>query len=281
MPLLLNLPAELLCRIAKAILPPHDHYWNEWLGTLVNNRALFNLSLTCKVLADVCLPLLYQHVSTMSPFSWNDVPISMIRTLCLRPDLAAHVPELAVGGEDWMFLCETYPGYEVNHRQREWQISPAEAELFNRGFRRHCITSIGDNKSAESDDENRIDTKDGHENGHDSSAAYRLAAVKAPSDAICDDEWSEQALSALSALAIVKSPNLRSLKLQSRGWALPHDVKPLVTFNKLTEVYWSYADTEGGFHVDASLNCSLRPRPPSESSGSNLPMASATSLPVR
>ncbi|XWW94630.1 hypothetical protein V2A60_002575 [Cordyceps javanica] len=228
---LLALPAELLHHIAEAASIPERtgaiRCWDGgWLGHPVDRGALFNLALTCRTLADVALPRLYRCVTTTrTAYGTNDeARVFLIHTLCQRPDLAAHVEELTVGGDRWAFcdaadhddddsLC-----YCRSRSERELRASPDEAALFDRAFREH---GIGGRKPYQL---RRID-ETGYGSGHRT----------------CRYKWSRQTGSAAAALAIVKSPNVRRLILQTSTRGLPA-VKSAGTLDRLTEVCWSHCN---------------------------------------
>lgn len=237
------LPTELLRHIVEAAGVIEESYagrFKYFPGRSLHWGTLFNIALTSKTLSAIAVPLLYQKLSTDNYHGYSDAPTSMIRTLCTRPDLAAHVTEIALGGENWGFNSGAYPGWEKREKRHEWQITPAEADIFNKAFRDNQISGTDDGEDA---DELALPP-----------APYQLQATKAPADGNCSDNWCTEARSALSGLALVSCPNVRQLMLNSWGWALPRRVRSSVKLEKLTHVHWSYTDTEGGFSLGSSLN---------------------------
>ncbi|OAA35608.1 hypothetical protein BBO_08637 [Beauveria brongniartii RCEF 3172] len=290
---LVALPTELLHRIAKitsiytGFVPwgcvmekSDDVLWKswepDWLGQPVDRGALRRLALTCKTLAAVALQLLYRHASTVNWKGYLDTATSLFRTLCSRPDLAAHVAELTLGTDYYWHYCDApvrripLPREPNSHYKRQdWLISPDEAALFNKALRDHGITDMSCTKLWEpgiagysdfdGDDDEADDQDDGgnasNEQEHDSSSPYRIEAIKPNAPAHVDG--SSRICSALAALAIIKSPNVRRLCLSIRCWTLPRTVQSIGSLDRLTEVYLTGDPDSGGlydFRLDSSFN---------------------------
>ncbi|KAJ3496945.1 hypothetical protein NLG97_g2290 [Lecanicillium saksenae] len=258
MPHLLALPTELLRQIVIEAVS-HSNlskaHGIRFPGIARSRGALFNLSLTCKSVSEVALSLLYQHLVTHNPPGFNDAVTSMIRTLCTRPNLAAHVTELAVGGGSWLYFNETNVDWDTVRMRRKWQISPDDAEIFNQCFRDYKIAGTNANNLSVSADEDG-----GRSIGL--PGPYQIEAIEAPVDAACDDDWNMEALSALSGLALISSINVQRLIIESNGWTLPRMVKSSrVMLDKLEEINWSCSDADAEFTLDSSLNWVFKAAP--------------------
>ncbi|KAK8150476.1 hypothetical protein G3M48_001684 [Beauveria asiatica] len=289
---LVALPTELLFRIAK-ITSIYTGFvpwgWEiDWLGQPVDRGALLRLALTCKTLAAVALQLLYRHASTVNWNGYLDTATSLFRTLCSRPDLAAHVTELTLGTDyHWHYFDAAVLGIALprepntHYKRQDWLISPDEAALFNKALRDHGITDTRgtklwepgiagysdfygddyqDDDEADYQDDDEADYQDDGANAsdeqeHDSLSTYRIEAIKTNGHPHVDG--SSRTCSALAALAIVKSPNVQRLCLSSRSWTLPRTVQSIVSLHRLTEVYLA-GDPDSGsledFHLDSSFN---------------------------
>lgn len=249
----MKLPSEILHRIIEAtsiyakvnaLLPAE-----KWYRRVVDRASLFNLALTCRRLTDVALPRLYQSPTTMNYSRSQSHGTAMIHTLCSRPDLAAHVVELTLGGDLWGFYRERTGGLNMNEgpERWRWQVSPDQATLFNQAFRYHGIADGGADDLWDS-------TNDAMDGQQLATEPYRIEAAKAPGDEICTHAWSNKACSALAALAIVKSPNLRRVMISSRSWRLPRTVRRCPTLESLQRVSWTCFTDERGFRLDSSLD---------------------------
>ncbi|KAM3507136.1 hypothetical protein MY10362_001936 [Beauveria mimosiformis] len=279
---LVALPTELLHRIAK-ITSIYTEFvrrgWTiDWLGQLVDRGALLRLALTCKTLAAVALQLLYRHASTVNWNGYYDTATSLFHTLCSRPDLAAHVAELTLS-TDYQWCGAAVLGVvlprepDTHYKRQDWLISPDEAALFSKALRDHGFTNMRGTKLREpgiagysdfegdgdQDDDQAGDQDDGgnarDEQEHDSLSPYRIEAIKPNTPAHVDGF--SRICSALTALAIVKSPNVRRLCLSSCSLTLPRTGKSIGSLDRLTEMYLvgdPVTGTLDDFHLDSSFN---------------------------
>lgn len=94
---LLDLPTEVLQEICKALSPTHIHGSLQHIENMRFNRvlisALSGLSQTCWTFRNLAQPMLYY-----CPLTAGSGFISLVRTLCERPDLAQMVRVLRVNG---------------------------------------------------------------------------------------------------------------------------------------------------------------------------------------
>lgn len=113
---LLNLPTEILQEICEALSPTHiygtlQHIENMWFNRVLIST-LSRFSQTCSTLRNLAQPMLYY-----CPLTAGSGFVSLVRTLCDRPDLAQMVRVLKVNG----------PWYLV----RGHVISAKDVALFN------------------------------------------------------------------------------------------------------------------------------------------------------
>lgn len=230
---LLKCPPELLQRIVNHLTIP----W-EYDTTVLDKHALASLCLTCKALERLALPLLYESVST-EDYAINKSAVLLLRTLCTSPELAALVKQLELAS-DWGFRGDDSWG-DNGARQGEWQISPDEAQLFNKGLSEFQISHAGGGGFG--------DPPADYE--QDADGCCHVKAVKAPFDPVCTPDWGGRATAALNALTLCTVPNVQRVQVKLDAFVAA--AKP-PQLERLKSLSFEHHDTEGGFELEAGLN---------------------------
>ena len=211
---LLGFSPEIIIAIARQLLPEQDrrnpvYHEIEGQEARINRTSLNHLSQTCKTLQRLVQPILYRCAYTQ-----GDACVSLVRTICLRPDLGQAIREIHIGG--WGFN----PGCEV---------PAADRPLFERLFTNY--------------------TKDFNGNAISVSPYWYKNSPVAWSLNDRETHFAGKPDVALAALVLTKIPYVERIKL----WSYYDGDYPFFQPNSMLRLQYlglSHGDTEGG--VDLS-----------------------------